>query len=143
MPSQPSKSDYKVAKISEAYAKVAPNKGGNSDVRMKVPGPVGGQRNSAAQADLAGELAAEKDLATLIKAAAIRANKARLGAAIEAGERRANVAVKMGRSDGPVGEIKGKNNAGVRTRANSKDNVRLRTGTGGTSAKRDGGVGRW
>jgi hypothetical protein len=138
--------DYKVPQLQEQLMKVGANKGGNTDIKMQQPRPIGAQRNSAAQADLAGEFNAEKDLATLIKAAAIRANKSRLGAAIQAGERRANVAVKMGRSDGPVGVKKGRNNAGVRTGSGASkpfDNHQSMSRVGTAGSKSDGKVGRW
>jgi hypothetical protein len=137
---------YGVPRVSEQKAKVAPARGGGNDIKMQQPPPVGGQKNAAASRDLAAEFNAEADLATLIRAQKIRANKARLGAALQVGERRSNMRLSMGKSDGPVGE---RGPTGLRTaRAGSPargpnkfENRGLSAGTNGTRA--DGGRGRW
>ena len=142
MPSQPSRSDYKVPKISQANIKVPPGKGGNTDIKMRGSAPIGAQKNRAANPDFQEIFDSEKDLQALLKGAAIRSDKARLGAALAAGERRAAMKVKVGRSDDRVAEKRGPDNAGVRGGSNKFDNVRhQRVGTAGT--RQDGKRGRW
>jgi hypothetical protein len=148
--------DYKVPKVQEQMMKVPGKKGGNTDTLMPNPPPKGAARNPGASPDkmFGREFSAEKDLATLIGAAKIRASKARYGAAMSFGKAKMvkdakgsdrapsqNVSVKN--AGGSFTEKKGANNAGVRTKSvNSFDNVKGATKPN-SGQKMDGGKGRW
>lgn len=147
---------YPVPKLQEKVMKVPGAKGGNTDALMKNPPGKGAARNPGASPDpmFGREFSAEKDLQALIHANAVRANKARHGAAINLAkskmakeasgkDRPVSMNVKIKNAGGQVGEKKGPNNAGVRTKAvNSFDNVKGATKPN-NGTKMDGQKGRW
>jgi hypothetical protein len=153
--------DYKVPKVNESVSarpmNPAKSKGGAVDALMKNPPPKGAATNPGASPDphFGREFSAEKDFQTLMAASKIRANAARYGAAVKAGksklakeasgrERKAAISTdKIVASGGPVGERKGPNNQGVRTKAVNKfDNVKG-AGKPNSGTKMDGQKGRW
>jgi hypothetical protein len=138
-------SGYTPKKVSEQRMKAQAGKGDGADVFMDSPRPVGAQRNSAASPDemFSHEFSAEKDLATLISAAKIRSDKARYGKAVALRDRMAQVRVNKDRGAEPIGERKGPNNQGVRTRANNTYDNRAAASKPTTGTKMDGQKGRW
>jgi hypothetical protein len=100
----------------------------DSNMSMPAPGPQGHPKMRAAVTNdpyFQNEFSAENDLKTLIEAGRIKGDKTRLNNAM----RRYN-------------ELKGSNNAGVRTRNNPNDH-RTMTRSGIQGDKMDGGKGRW
>src|SRR5262245_61545582 len=96
---------YSVPKVQEQKPRVPGKLGGNSDVMMKSPPPKGAQRNPASSPDdmFSREFSAEADLQTLLKANAIRANKARYGAAVQLKDRLVSMNIKN-RGGEPINE---------------------------------------
>jgi hypothetical protein len=138
-------SKYKVPRVAEQLMRVPKAQGGATDVLMKNPAKVGAQKNPGASDDpmFDREFNAEKDFQALLTANQIRANKARLGKAIQAGERLvSSMGIKLTNAGGNVNERKGANNQGVRTRANNPFD-HLKQSGGNTGMKMDGQKGRW
>jgi hypothetical protein len=99
-----------------------------NDMSMPAPGPQGHPKMPAAVKNdpmFANEFSAERDLQTLIQAARIKGDKARMASAMH-----------------KYSELKGKDNAGVRTGNNTFDN-RARPSKPNAGQKMDGQRGRW
>jgi hypothetical protein len=135
---------YSVPKVQEQKPKVPGKMGGNADVMMPSPPPVGAQKNPGASPDpmFGREFNAEADLATLLRANAIRANKSRYGAAIALKDRTVAMGLKN-RGGEPIGERKGKDNAGIRTRQNNTFDHRAAASKPTNGTKMDGQKSRW
>jgi hypothetical protein len=147
---------FPVPKVQEAKAKVAPPRGGQTDITMRSPPPVGPARGMKADSEHhQREFSAERDFATLLAESKIRANAGRYGAAVAAGkgmraasaakDRAANITISdaggsLGASQRRKGTtaLRGAGSAG----SNQYDNVRLKN-AGTTGSKDDGGKGRW
>jgi hypothetical protein len=141
-------SKYTPQKLSEQRMKAQPGKGDGSDINMDASKPWGAQKNSGASPDsmFSREFSAESDLATLIRAAKIRADKARFGRAVALRDRMA--AVRVNKDAGGKVTVKGPDNhvtarSGSPARSNNKfDNV-PNASKPNNGTKMDGQKGRW
>jgi hypothetical protein len=145
MPDQYSK--YQVPKVQERKMKVAAKRGGVNDAMIDTPNVSGvSVPHSGASKDpmFGREFNATDDLQTLLRANAVRADRARLGKALALKERLVTgMNLKnTGSAHTGVNEIKGPNNAGRLARNNPYDQ-RTMTRVGTTGRRGEGGKGRW